>query len=147
PGAVALGPDGSLYASMTANSNILRIHTPEGPSQTVDSMATTLSGTPARGLAIIGSQLWVADRDGIFLLPDPVGCGTKCRGVLNTQLGIVAPLSVTYDSTNTLAYIGTAGGVYRYNPNTGIVDLYSATYVRNGVPGQYSFVPALGTDA
>ena len=52
PGAVVLGDDGNLYASMSATPNIVRVNAPSvGTAQTVDSIATTLSRSPARGMA------------------------------------------------------------------------------------------------
>jgi hypothetical protein len=147
PGAIAIGSDGNLYVSMTANGNVMRIHTPAAAAQTVDSMAVTLSGTPAHGLAIVATQLWIADRDGVLIVPDPVGCATKCKGTLNKQLGIASPLSIAWDSANGYVYVGTASGVFQHNPSTGQTDLYSASYVKNGIPGLYSDVTAVGVDS
>jgi hypothetical protein len=147
PGAITIGSDGNLYVSMTANGNVVRVHTPSAAAQTVDSMAVTLSGTPARGLAIVGTQLWIADRDGVLIVPDPVGCATKCKGTLNKPLGIASPLSIAFDSVNGYVYVGTASGVFKHNPSTGQTDLYSGTYVKNGIPGLFSDVTAVGVDS
>jgi hypothetical protein len=146
PGAITIGSDGNLYVSMTANGNLVRVHTPAAAAQTVDIMGTTLSGTPAHGLVIVATQLWIADRDGVLIVPDPVGCTTKCKGTLNTPLGVPSPLSIAWDSANGYVYVGTASGVFQHNPSTGQTNLYSGTYVKNAIPGLFSDVTAVGVD-
>src|ERR1041384_5779602 len=146
PGAISIGSDGNLYASMTANANILRINTPSAATQTVDNMAVSISHNPAQGLAIVASQLWVADTGGILLLPDPVGCGAGCRGTINTQVRVTAPSAITWDRVSGVVYIGTPDGVFRSDPSTGITDFYSASFVKAGVAGLYSNVTGVGTD-
>jgi hypothetical protein len=148
PGAIAFGPDGNLYATMTATANIVRVNNPAGAAQTVDIMSTTISGLPAHGLAIVGTQLWVADQDGILDIVDPVGCANKCRGAILTQIiGLTTPLSITWDAINSYAYIGTASGVIRHARITGVTDTYSRSYLNAaGVPGLFSNVTAVGLD-
>jgi hypothetical protein len=152
PGAVAFGPDGNLYVSMTATSSIVRVNTPAAATQTVDNMATTISGLPAKDLAIVGPQLWVLDRDGVIDIVDPVGCGTKCRGaILTTILGLASPLSIIADPVNNYVYMGTPAGVIRYARLTGVTDTYSTSYTgvnALGKPtsGLMSNVTAVGLD-
>jgi hypothetical protein len=148
PGAVAFGTDGNLYATMTVNSNIMRINTPAAATQTINSMATTISGQPAQGLAFVGSQLWVVEQTlGILDIVDPVGCGTKCRGaILTTLLGLTLPSSIAVDATNNYVYIGTPAGVLRYARVTGVLDLYSRSYLKGATPGLFSYVSAVGVD-
>ena len=155
PAAISFGPDGSLYVSMKANSSIMRVTAPGTATEAVGSMTTTLDGKPANGLAIVGVQLWVAESNGVLLIPDPVNCGNKCRGALNTQLGAGTGVSsggfapttaIAFDQTNGVLYLGTSTGLYRDLVNTGAVDFYSGSYVQNGVPGLYSNVTATGVD-
>jgi hypothetical protein len=143
PGAIVFGTDGNLYATMTANSSILRINTPGAATQTVDKMSTTISGLPAHGLAQVGTQLWVADRDGLIDIVDPIGCGTKCRGTILTQiLGLTSPFSITWDSVNSMVYIGTPSGVIRMARITGVTD----TYASSSSNVLFSNVTAVGLD-
>jgi hypothetical protein len=147
PGAIAFGTDGNLYATMTANASILRINTPAGATQVVDKMSTTLSGLPAQGLALVGTQLWVADRDGILDIVDPIGCATACRGAILTQIvGLTSPLSITWDTVNSYVYMGTPFGVVRLARITGVTDTYSRSYLKGAVPGLMSDVTAVGLD-
>jgi hypothetical protein len=158
PGATSLGSDGNLYVSMAGNSSIKRIHTPEGTTQVVDAMATTLDGKPANGLAAVGLQLWIAESDGVLLIADASGCGTKCRGAINTQLvggsgvsssGFAPTSSIAWDKATSTLYLGTPAGVYRDFVNTGTVDFYSSCYVIGAgatCTGLYSNVTAVGAD-
>ncbi len=137
PGAIALGSDGNLYVSMTANATVVRVTT---ATQAVGSMATTQSGQPAHALAFVGTQLWIADLNGVLVISDAINCGNKCRPILNTQVGISGPLSLVKD--NVYVYVGTADGVFRYNPNAGQTELYS-----NSSPATlFSDVTAVGVD-
>ena len=157
PGAIALGSDGNLYASMNVPSRLVRVNTPAGATQTVDIMAAAPRGVGINGLAIVGPQLWIAAADSLLLVADPVGCGTACKPVVNkllaniqtpggiTSIGVV-PLSITFDSVNSIVYVGTADGVLRYNAITGVPDFYTASFVKNGLPGLYSNVTAVGVD-
>jgi IPT/TIG domain len=141
PGAIALGSDGNLYVSNTANGSVVRVTPATGA---VGAMTTTLSGKAARGLAMVGSQLWIADTDGILLVAGAVGCGNKCRPTLDTPLGIVGPVSIVKD--NVFVYIGTPSGVFRHNPNTGVTDLYSNSSGIGATAVLFSDVAAVGTD-
>ena len=146
PGAVAMAPDGSLIVSMAANSSIMAISTPSAAAQTVTKVGTTLSGNPAAGIAMVGTQLWIADTKGILLFADPVNCGGKCRGSLILTFGIAVPSSIAFDTVNSLVYIGTSAGVFRSNRLTGLTDLYTEAYTKAGVPGLFSDVTAVGVN-
>ena len=146
PGIVTLGDDGNLYTSMTANATFVRINLPAGAAQTVDKMGTTLSGAPARGLAFVGPQLWIADTDGETMIPGAAGCGTKCRPTLNTQVGVPNPLSIAFDAVNSFVYIGTSFGVFQHNRLTGQTVLYSKFWKSGLVTGLLSNVNGLGLD-
>src|SRR5438477_7422616 len=137
PGAITIGGDGNLYVSMTANATVVRVTT---ATQATATIMTTQSGKPAHGLATVGSELWVVDRDGVLLVPNATGCGNKCKGTLNTLIGVSSPLSIVKD--NVYVYIGSADGVFRFNPNTVQTDLYSNSYPA----GLYSDVTAVGVN-
>jgi hypothetical protein len=142
PGSVTLGDDGNVYASMTANNSFVRVNLPATATQTVDKMGTTLSGSPARGLAFVGPQLWYADTDGEVIVPGASLCATKCSGTLNTQVGVPSPLSMTWDAVNSLLYIGTSFGVFQHNRLTGQTVLYS----KHSASGLFTNVNGLGLD-
>jgi hypothetical protein len=146
PGAVTLGDDGSLYASMTANATLVRVNLPATLTQTVNKMGTTLSGSPARGLAFVGPQLWYADTDGEVVVPGASVCGTKCSGTLNTQVGVPNALSITWDQVNSLVYIGTSFGVFQHNRLSGQTVLYSKFWKSGLLSGLLSNVNGLGVD-
>src|ERR1051325_8124150 len=146
PGAIALGDDGNIYASMTANSRIVRVVTPSAATQTVQSVTTTLSGSPARGLVFVSTQLWIADTDGEIVIPGASVCGTKCRGAINAQTAITNPLSITWDAVNSFVYVGTSSGVFRINRLTGQADLYSKFWQSLTTSGLLTNVTAVGVD-
>jgi hypothetical protein len=148
PGAVAIGSDGSLYVTMTANASIYRIDSPSTATPVATNMGSTLSKTPAHGLAFVGTQLWIADRDSMTFLTNPLTCGkgALCTPTANTQLGIASPQSIAVDAVNNLVYIGAASGVYRNNVTTSVTDLYTAYWAQNGSSGLYYGVNAVGVD-
>ncbi|HXB69276.1 MAG TPA: hypothetical protein VNY05_13590 [Candidatus Acidoferrales bacterium] len=149
PGAVALGPDGNVYATMTGNDTIQRVNTPAGAvaAQTVDNLGVTLSGKPARGLAFDGATLWVAESDGEYLIAGATVCAVPCKGILNAQNAVFNPSSIAFDATNSLMYMGTSSGVFQDNLLTGQVVLYSKTFVNGAATGLVSNVTAVGVDA
>ncbi|HMC58226.1 MAG TPA: hypothetical protein VKJ01_03440, partial [Candidatus Solibacter sp.] len=149
PVAVALGDDGSLYASMSANKNssLVRITTPSAATQTAVVMAkSTLSGTPARGLAFVGTALWYGDTDGEVLVPAAATCAGKCSGTLNTQVGVPSPTSIAWDAVNSMVYVGTASGVFQHNRLTGQTVLYSKFWKSATASGLLTDVTAVGVD-
>jgi hypothetical protein len=153
PATSTLGPDGTLYAGSTTSGSLFRVNTPFAASQVVDNMATTLSGSPALGLALVGQfQLWIAEPGAVTILPNAPGCGVKCKGIADSRIGRVgrvtnlAPTTLTWDATASMLYIGVPEGVLRYNPLTGLPDFYSGSYVANGLPGLFSNVTGLGVD-
>jgi hypothetical protein len=147
PGAVTIGDDGNLYASMSANNTFVRVNLPAvGTAQVVDKMGTTLSGKPARGVAYVGPQLWIADTDGESVIPAASACATKCRPTVNVQVGVPNPLSIAFDQVNSLVYMGTSFGVFQYNLLTGQSTLYSKHWVNGAVSGLLTNVNALGVD-
>jgi hypothetical protein len=147
PGAVTIGDDGNLYASMTANNSFVRVNLPAvGTAQVVDQMGNTLSGAPARGLAYVGPQLWIADTDGESVIPAASACATKCRPTVNVQVGVPNPLSIAFDQVNSLVYMGTSFGVFQYNLLTGQSALYSKHWQNGAVSGLFTNVNALGVD-
>jgi IPT/TIG domain len=143
PAAIAFGTDGNLYVTMAANGNIARVTTPAAAAQTATVISQTVSALPAHGLAQVGTQLWVVDRDGILDIVDPVGCGTKCRGAIMTQiLGLASPSSITWDTVHSYVYIGSPSGVVRLARITGVTD----TYTSSTSTVLFSDIPAVGLD-
>jgi hypothetical protein len=139
PGAIALGNETppNLYATMAGTSSYVRVNTPAALTQTVDNLGVTLSGSPARGIAFVGTQLWIADTGGELLVPNAALCGTKCKGQLDTQVSVPNPLSIAWDAANGYVYIGTSFGVFRHNRADGQTVLYSKFWqtCKNGQPG------------
>src|SRR6266851_8497690 len=154
PAAVALGPDGNLYATMAANTSIQRVNTPAGLTQTVDILGITTGKTPAHGLAFEGSKLWIADTGNkaagsVLLIAGATTCVIPCKGTsLFNQpgLAVLNPTSVTFDAVRSLMYIGTSSGVFQNNLLTGQTVLYSKFFVNGVVSGLLTDVTAVGVD-
>ncbi|HXB73964.1 MAG TPA: IPT/TIG domain-containing protein [Candidatus Acidoferrales bacterium] len=147
PTAVALGPDGNLYAIMNATTSFFRVNTPAGAAQTVDNLGVSPSKTPVRSLTFAGATLWLGDTTGEYIIPGVTACTNSCKGILNAQVGIINPLSLAFDATNSLVYIGTSSGVFQNDLLTGQTVLYSKTFVNGAATGLLTNVSAVGVDA
>lgn len=68
PTASALGPDGRLYLGGLNGGAVLRVDNPAGARQTVERIGRSLKGGWIGGLAFVGSDLYLAERDGLSML-------------------------------------------------------------------------------
>jgi hypothetical protein len=73
PTASALGPDGRLYLGGLNGGAVLRVDNPAGARQTVERIGRSLKGGWIGGLAFVGSDLYLAERDGLSLLREATG--------------------------------------------------------------------------
>jgi hypothetical protein len=131
PTAAALGPDGSLYVGFLKSGDIKRILNPsQGTTQVVQKIGSTPSGHPARGLAFVGNDLYIASVDALSVIKNATS--TACTGGCNATVvsdGFTGTIhtGITSDGLTDLYFAVAstfAGGsqVWRFTPST---QLYS----------------------
>ena len=143
----ALGPDGKLYVSFLKDGTIKRIPAPNvGSAQVLEPVGNEPAGPGGRGssLAFVGPALYVAGSVRLGVINAAAACTGACLATAKAPL-ISAPLAVAYDGSRFL-YVGDVGGVWRYNPATGVAELYSNTGTNGVVSTPYSNVSGLGFD-
>ncbi len=131
PTALALGPDGNLYVGFLKNGNIKKIVNPGvGTTQVVQSVGGTPQGHPARAIAFVGGDLWVASVDALSVIRNATS--STCTGGCNAVTVIdgfagVSHTGMTYDGNGNL-YFSVAGNaaipgssqVWRLSMTTGL---------------------------
>jgi hypothetical protein len=102
PHATALGPDGSLYVGMTRGTNVLRITTPDGNAQTVQTVAIASKGIV--GMTFVGADLYLVD----------VAAVTKVVNATGAGIGAAVPAGITAAAPTAIA----SDGVHIFVANT-----------------------------
>ena len=142
--ASALGPDGNLYVGFLRNGNILRVTTPGGLSQLVQTVATTSDGRGMSALAFVGSDLYAAEGGAVTKVANAGAC-SACKAVPTTSTAL-APTALASDGTN--LYISDTPGIdstiLRFTIATGAEITFSNTGVfPDGTTTSYKFVTGL----
>jgi hypothetical protein len=130
PTAVSLGPDGKLYVGFLKNGNLKRITNPSQPNpdpqnQTVESIGGTPNGRPARAMAFLGADLYVATDQGLAVVHNAAACINNQGGCGNAVavhdgLAGVAHVALATDGAGKV-YFSANGSVFRYTPADGRV--------------------------
>jgi hypothetical protein len=153
PTAAAIGPDGNLYVGFLKNGDVRRIINPgQGTTQVVQKIGGTPSGHPARALAFVGNDLYIASIDALSVIFNATNtaCTGGCNAVaVSDGFSGAVHTGVTSDGSGTL-YFAVAntfpGGsqVWRYVPSTGLYTFVSQGGAdRAGAnASNFSFVPA-----
>lgn len=115
--AVAVGPDGHLYVGMDGSGDILRIVNPRvGTTQVVQTIGKNMNGRPVYGLAFLGSDLYIAQKDGLTRIANVTACNSGCQAVVvpgstlnQTHWAIAA------DTTTDTLYVAQNAQIFAYN--------------------------------
>ena len=124
PTALAYGPDGNLYVGFLKNGDIKRIVNPSvGNLQAVETVGTSANGRKVRGIAFIGTSLYLATEDGLGLISNAtntVGQIPQSVRVGADGDGLDHP-GITSDGVAKLYYLtsGSIGVVYELNTANG----------------------------
>lgn len=153
PTAAALGPDGNLYVGFLKSGNIKKIVNPgSGTTQVVQSVGNTPQGHPARAIAFVGGDLYIASVDAFSVIRNAMS--SSCTGGCNATtisdgFSGIAHTGVTSDGVNTV-YFAVAGNpqlpgssqIWRYTPSNATFTFVSQGGVdKNGAnPSDFSFV-------
>ncbi len=150
PTAVVLGPDGDLYVGFLKNGDIIRITNPQlpasGSTQVAQKIGTTPNGRPVRGLAFVGSDLYIATSQNLAVIQNATAptCTGGCNAIaLADGFGGLEHVGLATDGINRI-YMAVVGvGVIRYSIKTvGSTAVVSTSGLSptTQAPVSYSFV-------
>jgi len=126
PVAVALGPDGNLYVGFQKSGNIVRVTNPNAlfgdpnAPQIVSSVGTSPNGRPTRSLAFIGPDLYLANSDGLSMIPNAISkaCTGGCNAVhISDGFSGADHVGLVSDGLNRLYMSINGQGVFRFTIN------------------------------
>ena len=98
--ATALGPDGSLYVGFLRRGLILRVTTPDGPTQVVQPVASTSDTRGISAMAFVGPDLYLAEGGAITKVANAATC-SACKAVPTTS-SAAAPTALASDGKGIL---------------------------------------------
>ena len=118
PNAVALGPDGQLYVGFQSTGDIRRINNPAGITQTVQTIGKSSKGGQVYGLAFVGNDLYLAEKNGFSVIHNATACNSGCSATLMPH-SIVGQshLGIATDGVDTI-YVATNNSIMRYTLST-----------------------------
>jgi hypothetical protein len=146
PVGTALGVDGKLYVSFLKNGSILRLTTPSGPAQNVESIGSSSDGRRVLNLAFVGNDLYLAETAAIsrILGTTSNACTGGCKAA-SLGINVAVPAALTSDGVDTL-FLADATSAYRYTLSTATLDVYSTGGTYNGSILGFSNISGLGLD-
>ncbi|MBI4491495.1 MAG: hypothetical protein HY690_01725, partial [Chloroflexi bacterium] len=148
--ATALGPDHNLYVGFIKNGNVLRVANPGGSSPTVQTIGKTSDGRGVSAFALVGNDLYLAQRAAVTEIANAVGCASSCP-TSATGITATAPTAITSDGSGTLYVADSPGAVstiLRYTVGTQTQEVYATTgSLPNGSTVAFQFATALALDA
>src|SRR5215467_10746658 len=123
PVAIALGPDGNLYVGFQKSGNIVRVTNPNAffgdptAPQIVLTKDTSPNGRPTRSLAFIGPDLYLANSDGLSMIPNAISktCTGGCNAVrISDGFSGLDHVGLVSDGLNRLYMSINGQGVFRF---------------------------------
>jgi len=125
PTAAAIGPDGNLYVAFLKSGNIKRVLNPAvGNTQVVQSVGNTPNGHPARALAFIGNDLYVASIDALSVIfnATSASCTGGCNAVpIADGFQGIPHVGLASDGVGSIYFaVSSYNQVWRYAPSTGL---------------------------
>jgi hypothetical protein len=142
PTSTALGPDGDLYVGSLNTSDVKRVTTPAGATQTVQSIGKA-SGRRIFGMAFVGNNLYLAEANGLSVIRDAPSCRAGCSATPVTGVAKVETSGIATDGADNIWFIQ-APDVMQFNPSTGSV----AVFANQGtLPPGYTPLTSTFTDA
>jgi hypothetical protein len=111
PSALALGPDGNLYAGFLTSGDIVRLPVaslPPPPACAVPAIVTigkSIKGGRVNGLAFVGSDLYIAGKDGLTRIPNATSCLSGCVSQVVPGSTNVPHVGIFSDGLDTVYYL------------------------------------------
>lgn len=124
PAAAAISPGGSVYVGALNSNTIVRIVAPGSANLSVHTVGTS-SSNGVRSLAFVGGDLYLAENGAVTRITNADTCNGACAAAPVTGITVAAPLSLLANPPH--LYIGATDGVYRFNPTTGVQELFGDT--------------------
>jgi len=130
PSAVALGPDGNLYAGFLTSGDIVRLPVANMPAPPgcqappVVTIGKSIKGGRVNGLAFVGSDLYVAGKDGLTKIPNAVSCFSGCVSLPVVGSAPTGHFGIWADGIDTIYYLRDAN-VMRYQISTGVHQVFA----------------------
>jgi len=143
PNAVALGPDGNLYVGSQNTGDIKEVTAPAGPiaQQTVRTIGKTSRGGRVFGMAFVGNDLYLAEKDGLTVIRNAVAstCTGGCQAVLLPGTTRAETNGLAADGAGSLYYVQ-SGAVQRYALSTSTAASIASTglLTPDQVPATYA---------
>lgn len=130
PTALAVAPDGRLYAGFAGSGSIVRFDTrdlratcPAAPASfpvAAEPVGASIRGNGVSGLAFIGNDLYVAGKDGLGVIRDAAACTGRCNAAV--VAGSVAGsnhVGLAADGADLVYYLRD-NAVWRHRVSTGL---------------------------
>ncbi|HYL76998.1 MAG TPA: hypothetical protein VEU96_22475 [Bryobacteraceae bacterium] len=130
PSAVALGPDGNLYAGFLTSGDIVRLpiaNLPAPPhcqAPPVVTIGKSIKGGRVNGLAFVGGDLYIAGKDGLTKIPNASSCLSGCTSQLVPGAANTGHFGIWSDGIDTIYYLRDAN-VMRYRVSTGVHEVFA----------------------
>jgi hypothetical protein len=127
PTCTAVGLDGSVYMGFSNVSTINKFTTPDTTPTLVTKVGSTFTGSPVKGMAFIGNNLFLVESTTVTELQSASPSLTVGKAILiggpftrkqTPPLNIASPLSISADQANNLLYIGNTGTLYTFSMST-----------------------------
>jgi hypothetical protein len=121
---LTFGPDGKVYIGFVRTPLISRIANPHGPTPTLEPVGTEPGGLAVTQLAFVNNDLFIAGSSNLGRINNAAACTGTCPATAVVGAQIATPFALAYDGSRFL-YVGTGDTVWRFNPTTGIAEVYS----------------------
>lgn len=146
PSAVALGPDGNLYVGFLTTGDIVRLPvagTLAPPGCQVPPVVTigkSIKGGRVNGLAFVGSDLYIAGKDGLTKIPNATSCLSGCTSQVVAGSANAGHFGIWADGFDLVYYLRDAN-VMRYRVSTGIHEVFANSgTLADGTVSSFMFV-------
>ena len=130
PSAVALGPDGNLYAGFLTSGDIVRLAIsrvaapPACQVPPVETIGKSIKGGRVNGLAFIGGDLYIAGKDGLTKIVNASACLSGCTSQVVPGSANTGHFGLWADGIDTIYYLRDAN-VMRYRVSTGVHEVFA----------------------
>jgi streptogramin lyase len=117
PSSVVLGPDGQLYVGFLGTGDVRRINNPTAFTQTVQTIGKSSKGGRVFGLAFVGNDLYLAEKDGLSVIRNATSCNSGCQATVLPNSTRDDHTGIATDGIDTI-YVAASNAILRYTIST-----------------------------